>query len=1620
MAAKPKSQQAKGQPVGDLERFFDLSLDLLCIAGFDGYFKRLNPSWERILGYSEAELLSQPYIEFVHPDDRAATIAEAEKITQEPHSIGFENRYRCQDGSYRWLKWSATAVPEENLIYCIVRDISDCKQAESNFQLVQDQLNHLLVSSPAIIYACQAQGNYPATFMSDKVTEILGYESREFLADPHFWASHIHPDDGDRVIAALTKVWERGYHTHEYRFQHQDGSYRWVRDEMKLVRDASGQPLEIVGYWTDITDRKQAEQERDRLIAILEASTDHIGIFDSQGRFLWHNSQAKRTLGISAERDICHLSIPDYHPQWAIDIIGNRGIPQAIQAGIWLGETALLKDDGSEMPVSQMIIAHKSPDGEVEYFSTIMRDLSIFKPIEAVLQEQAQFLRSIYEGVSHPIFVVDVLEDGTFCQAGWNPATERLTGKSSAEVTAKTMAEIFPPMQAMKISQDFQRCIEAETAITYEECFNFQGEPYWSLTTIHPIKDSSGKIYRLVGTSIDITARKLSETNLLWRDALLRAMTNVSPLAFYIADQRTGDILYFNQRFGEIWGIEHLLPQIASGELKDSDVLARGLSLMADAGEFLKIMRLLLDDEDESVVDEEMFLADGRTIRHFSSQIRDENDRYFGRLSIFEDITERKLKEITLRDSEEKFRVLVTHVPVGIYHADNQGRYLFINPQGLEIMQRSLWQSQGLGWLQSIYPDDRDRISESWWRTVETGQPFVEEYRWQTPKGEVLWISGRAVALYDEQGNLEGFLGTFSDITASKEAETALQLGEARYRGIVEDQTELICRYLPTGKLTFVNEAYCRYFDKQRQELIGHSFLPLIPDEDWEIIKPQVDALSPDNPVMVMEHRVILPDGQVRWQQWTDRIIVDPQGQIVEYQGVGRDITDRKHREEVLRQITLGVSAGTGEAFFQSLVVCLSKALNIESAFVGELVQPDGNYIRIIAVSNHDRLFANCEYALLDTPCEQVVKQKKLCAYDRCLQQLFPRDRPLAEVGAESYIGIPLSNSTGQVLGLIAALSRQPLANIELMQEVLTIFAVRASSELERQQAEAELKRQHQRSQLFADITLKIRQSLQLDNILQTTVNEVQKLLNGDRIAILRLTPDGEAQIVKEAVGDPSISLMDSEIIDEYRAWAFQATNRAKIEKYYLQGISSIPDIDQANLEPDWLSFLHRLKVKSRLAIPILLQTQVWGILLVHQCDRARSWSSFEINLLEQLANQVSIALSQAHLLEALQESEQRYANLAKVAPVGIFRTDDEGNYLYINDYYCKLAGLTPDNLLGQGWIHALHPEDRHRAIDNWMRVTQAQVNLFSAELRFQHPDERIVWTYMQAIAERRADGSIKGYVGTLADITERRRTEAEIRELNQDLEQRVQQRTAQLEAINKELEAFSYSVSHDLRAPLRSINGFSQALLEDYGERFDDLGKNYLDRIRAATQRMGQLIDDLLALSRVTRSELQVQPINLSQLAAEIAEELQQEDPNRQVQWSIAPTLIGYGDPRLLRVVLVNLLGNAWKFTGNTPNPQIEFSAISLAGRRIYCVRDNGSGFDMTYVNKLFGAFQRLHTEAEFPGTGIGLATVQRIIHRHQGQVWATSVLNRGATFYFTLQLTPQEYRISPDNDGK
>lgn len=362
---------------------------------------------------------------------------------------------------------------------------------------------------------------------------------------------------------------------------------------------------------------------------------------------------------------------------------------------------------------------------------------------------------------------------------------------------------------------------------------------------------------------------------------------------------------------------------------------------------------------------------------------------------------------------------------------------------------------------------------------------------------------------------------------------------------------------------------------------------------------------------------------------------------------------------------------------------------------------------------------------------------------------------------------------------------------------------------------------------------------------------------------------------------------------------------------------------------------------------------------------------------------------------QQLQESEERARTIIQNLPgtlIHIF--DREFRYVFNDGQGMEQLGLSNEMLVGRSIHDVLDLDTANNVEENYRRVLNGETVKFEGDF----DDQSFL---MISAPLRNREEEVVQILTLSIDITDRKRREKQIEYLNEALEDRA----VELEAANKELEAFSYSVSHDLRAPLRAIGGFSQALLEDYMDKLDAEGQSYLQRVRSAANRMSDLIDDLLNLSRLTRAEMRHERVDLSQLAQSIASGLHQRQPERQVEFTISEGLVVDGDTRLLRIALENLLGNAWKFTSKHPQARIEVGIVEQSENgQAFFVRDDGDGFDMVYVDKLFGAFQRLHAMTEFEGTGIGLATVQRIIRRHGGKVWAEAEVGKGATFFFTL----------------
>ncbi|MHB8337750.1 MAG: response regulator [Ignavibacteriaceae bacterium] len=371
-------------------------------------------------------------------------------------------------------------------------------------------------------------------------------------------------------------------------------------------------------------------------------------------------------------------------------------------------------------------------------------------------------------------------------------------------------------------------------------------------------------------------------------------------------------------------------------------------------------------------------------------------------------------------------------------------------------------------------------------------------------------------------------------------------------------------------------------------------------------------------------------------------------------------------------------------------------------------------------------------------------------------------------------------------------------------------------------------------------------------------------------------------------------------------------------------------------------------------------------------------------------------------------KNEEELVKLRKAVDTSgeaIFLTDRNGIIQFINPEFTKLYGFTSDEVVGKVTPRIL--KSGSLSLDDykgfWNKILNKET--IKGEILNKTKDGRLVMIERSVSPFLDEEKNIIGFLAVQRDITQRKQAEEEIQKLNSELENRIVERTAQLESAYKELEAFSYSVSHDLRAPLRSIDGFSSALLQNYSDKLDEKGKKYLQFVNSATKKMNNLIEDLIGLSRVSRATLNCSTVDLSLIVNNIISDLRKDDPSRSYEFIIEQGLSAACDKNLISIAIENLLRNSFKYSSKKSKTRIEFNVIKKDGEKnIFFVRDKGAGFNMKYAGKLFGPFQRLHSESEFPGTGIGLATVKRIINRHGGNIWAEAEIENGATFYFTL----------------
>ncbi|MBU6399076.1 MAG: PAS domain S-box protein [Verrucomicrobia bacterium] len=909
----------------------------------------------------------------------------------------------------------------------------------------------------------------------------------------------------------------------------------------------------------------------------------------------------------------------------------------------------------------------------------------------------------------------------------------------------------------------------------------------------------------------------------------------------------------------------------------------------------------------------------------------------------------RKQAEHSLRESEERFRLLIEGVKdYALCMLDPQGGVMSWNAGAEWIMGYAAAEIVGKSYACFFTPEDvrRGKPEQILTRAAEEGR-HAEEGQRQRKGGARFFAHVIVTALRDREGRLRGFAHVTRDESERKQAEEELQRSETRYRRLVEVCPDALL-VQSNDRIILVNEAGLRLWGAtQADQLSGKPLQELFAPEQWPALQDRMQRLRQEGTTVFLR--------RARQARQTHAPSAFHETLLVRLDG---------------SRVAAAVAVAPLTFQHQSGIMVIAHEVTEHQKAVAGMRDSEARRTAILETALDAIFFIDHRgtFQEWNPAAERIFGYRRDEALGRGMDELIvpPSLQETYRHGLADYLVTGVGSLLGRPIELTAmraggAEFPAELAITRVPQSDPPAFTCFVRDITQRKQAEDELRESEQRMRAILESAV--------EGIITIDEQGTIESLNPEASRIFGYEPH-------ELVGQNVNRLMpspDREQHDEYLA-RYRRTGEARII-----GIGR----EVTGLRKNGATFPMELAISEV------------------RLNGRRLFTGFVRDITER-----------KKALEDLRRSDERFRILVEgVVDYGIYLLDPAGHVASWNSGAERIEGYREDEVLGRPFAIFFPEEDRQRGQpEQEMQVaaTEGRIAVEGWRLR---KDGSKFWSFGVLTALRDPNGQLYGYSKVIRDLSKQRQAQEQIHRLNAELEQRVEDRTAQLQTVNKELEAFSYSVSHDLRAPLRHIDGFVDILQRNAGPSLNEENRALLQTISTSAKRMGKLIDDLLAFARIGRGELNKTPFSLAQLVVAVQHDLRPETQGRAIEWAVASDLPeAFGDPVLLRQVLINLLSNALKYTRPRPAARIELGWTNTPDELVVHVRDNGIGFDMKYADKLFGVFQRLHRADEFEGTGIGLANVRRIVQRHGGRVWAESAIDHGATFYFSLPNPPPE----------
>jgi PAS domain S-box-containing protein len=1009
------------------------------------------------------------------------------------------------------------------------------------------------------------------------------------------------------------------------------------------------------------------------------------------------------------------------------------------------------------------------------------------------------------------------------------------------------------------------------------------------------------------------------------------------------------------------------------------------------------------------------------------------------------DISERKIAENALRESEEKYRLISDNSDDWIYWLSPDGKLNYVSPACERVTGYSPEEFANNPELnhEIVFVSDKERVRQHAMQIKQEDIPHNMEFRIVTKSGEIRWISHTCSPIFSNDGVYKGRRGTNQNITEQRLTEERLRESELRFRKIYEDGPFGMALVNSDFRFIMANVRYCEMLGFEEKELQKLTFKEITTPEDIIVDLPNIKKLiAGEIPVYKTEKRYIRKDGQIIWGSLTVAANYDDNGQFLYNVAILEDITRRKNAEEKIKHLNERISTATRAS---QVGIWDWDVVN------DQLDWDDQMYILYGIKSTGPKAYESWlnglhpdERKSIDDIIQQAIRGEK--EYDTEFRVVWP-DGSVHWLKAAGQVFFDENGIPVRMIGVNFDITERKKAEQELRISEERYRNIYESAVIGIYRTSPDGKILMANSTLIKLLGFKSFEELAQRNLEEEGFeNEKQRYKfrkniekNGSVIGLESVwkRKDGRSVVVNEnakAFYDNSgkVIYYEGTIEDITERKKMERTLRESEEKFRKAFLTNPDSITINRLEDGMYVSVNNGFTQifgyseDEILGKLSLEIKMWQNpnerkRFVKELETNRVVENFETKLCAKDGKIIDSLVSAAimkfdgvpHILSTtrditerkraeviLRESEERYRSIFENSSVAILLTSPDGDILSANEFACNMFDRSEEELCKVGRASIVDSADPRLPL---LLEERKRTGSVKGELTFIKKDGTRFPCEISSVIFKDMDGNERTSM-VIRDMTLQKQAEEEIKNFNLMLEQRISERTAQLEAANKELEAFSYSVSHDLRAPLRHINGFVDLLTEKYQEILPEKGQHYLNVIVDSSRQMGTLIDDLLQFSRTGRQEMQQTNLDMNVVIREVMKLIANDIYDRKIEWNLAVLPILKGDHALIRVVWYNLLNNAVKFTKGKNPAIIEIGYHEEGSEYTFFVRDNGAGFDMKYAHKLFGVFQRLHPKQDFEGTGIGLANVRRIILRHGGRTWAESEVNQGATFYFAL----------------